>query len=329
MPAGDPERCASAPLRRQPQRRPARHADSRPGVCDPQRRPAPRPAWPPWRAGAAAATGRGDRDAQLPHRGRAQRREPAGSPAVGGHHRPPARTGPAPGRGAGRRADCHQLHGGTRTDRADATQGEGDDRPMADRPTCPSRTATRARLCPALTWSSTWTACWPPRRAGRGVAVAPVQVLHDQQQRRGHGQPLDHPQQPLDSHPCPAPATAAPAVAWPLQARSGSSRSSSSRAGPATHPTPPRPAGRPGRAVLGDRYERQAVLVERHVAAAQHPHALPAGDGGQPLGQPGRADSRLPPITATSGVPSAAWARSWLSRASSWLRPTKRPVETW
>jgi hypothetical protein len=38
---------------------------------------------------------------------------------------------------------------------------------------------------------------------------------------------------------------------------------------------------------------------------AQHPHALPAGDGGPPLGQPGLADSRLPPITATSGVPSA------------------------
>jgi hypothetical protein len=81
--------------------------------------------------------------------------------------------------------------------------------------------------------------------------------------------------------------------------------------------------------VLGDRYERQAVFVERHVAAAQHPHALPVGDGGQLLGQPGLADSRLPSDHRYSGVPSAAWARSWLSRASSWVRPTKRPVETW
>jgi hypothetical protein len=200
---------------------------------------------------------------------------------------------------------------------------------MADRPTCSSRTATRARLCPALTWSSTWTACWQPRRAGRGVAVAPVQVLHDQQQRRAQASRWTTPS---------SRSTATPARHPPPQhpRPPGRSRPDRAAAGPAPpgpdprpHPTPPRPAGRPGRAALGDRYERQAVLVERHVAAAPHPHALPAGDGGQPLGQPGLADSRLPPITATSGVPSAACARSWLSRASSWLRPTKRPVETW
>ena len=68
-----------------------------------------------------------------------------------------------------------------------------------------------------------------------GGAVGPVQVLHDPQQRRGGGQPLDHPQQQLEQPPLArlAPATTA-AAASPPQARSGSSRPSSARAGPAT-----------------------------------------------------------------------------------------------
>jgi hypothetical protein len=201
---------------------------------------------------------------------------------------------------------------------------------MADRPTCPSRTATRARLCPALTWSSTCTACWPPRRAGRGGAVGPAQVLHHQQQRRGGGQLLDHPEQPLEQPPLPGTrhrSTPRP----PGRSRPGRAAAGSAPPGPdpRPHPAPPRPAGRPGRAVLGDRYERQTVLVERHVAAAQHPHALPAGDGGQPLDQPGLADSRLPAghryqRRAVGGMgQELAQPRQLLGAAD------ERPVETW
>jgi|SRR5215211_639208 hypothetical protein len=166
---------------------------------------------------------------------------------------------------------------------------------MADRPTCSSRTATRAEVMsrPDLVvyldslvaaevsrsrWSgrpsagpphSTAAARWrpaagPPRAAARTATPA-------------RHPPPQHPRPPGRSRPDRA--AAGPAPPGP---------------DPRPHPTPPRPAGRPGSAVLGDRYERQAVLVERHVAAAQHPHALPAGDGGQPLGQPALADSRLP-----------------------------------
>jgi hypothetical protein len=45
---------------------------------------------------------------------------------------------------------------------------------------------------------------------------------------------------------------------------------------------------------VGDRRERQALLAEGHAAAAQHPHPLLAGGGGQLVGQPGLADPRLP-----------------------------------
>jgi hypothetical protein len=199
---------------------------------------------------------------------------------------------------------------------------------MADRPTCSSRTATRARLCPALTWSSTWTACWQPRRAGRGVAVAPVQVLHDQQQRRAQASRWTTPSSRSTATPARHPRPQHPRPP-------GRSRPDRAAAGPAPpgpdprpHPTPPRPAGRPGRAALGDRYERQAVLVERHVAAAHSTRTLcrlamaASRSASQVLPTPAS-----PPITATSGVPSAAWARSWRSRASSWVRPTRRPVE--
>jgi hypothetical protein len=143
----------------------------------------------------------------------------------------------------------------------------------------------------------------PPRPQGGGqerqqVAggpVGPVQVLHHPQQRRARGQPPDHPQQQLEQPPLAGAGhrgrrgrLAGPAQVGqqPAQVRAG-------RPGDHLQPGRVQAAGQATQR-LGDRRERHALLAQRHAATPQHPHTLPAGGGGQLLGQPGLARPRLP-----------------------------------
>ena len=162
-----------------------------------------------------------------------------------------------------------------------------------------------------------------------GGAVGPAQALHDQQ-RPSRGQPLDHAQQELEEPPL----TGAPnRGAHGLPVAPGKVGNQAGQLG--TGGTGNRfqlvrveGAGQPTQR-LGDRRERHALLTERHAAAAQHQHALLGGGDGHLVGQPGLADLRLPLTSATSGSPPAVCVRRPRSRASSSVRPTKRPVMTW
>jgi hypothetical protein len=127
-----------------------------------------------------------------------------------------------------------------------------------------------------------------------GGAVGPVKVLHDPQQRRARGQPLDHAEQQLEQPPL-------------TRARDGGTRGR--LAAPAEVGQQPGQLGArrtgdrlelgrvqlAGQAVqrLHHRRERQALPTQRHAAATQHPHPLLAGGGGQLLDQAGLADPRL------------------------------------
>ncbi len=163
-----------------------------------------------------------------------------------------------------------------------------------------------------------------------GGAVRPVQVLDDQQQRRAYRQPLDHAEQQLEQPPLAGihGSGACGRLATPGKVGNQAGQVGAGRAGDRLQ------LGRievPGEAAqrLGDRRERQALLTERHAAAAQHPDALLAGGDSQLVGQPGLANPASPPIAVTSGSPLAARASNSRSSASSSLRPTKRPVMTW
>jgi hypothetical protein len=105
---------------------------------------------------------------QLPHRGRTQQREPARTPAAGGHHRPPPRTRPPPGQ----RPDRPRPAPPCRPRAARRPPPRRPYRPHQPTPPTP-RERDRCR-CPmtkpgpisvtvsgrsAPTWSPTWTAC--------------------------------------------------------------------------------------------------------------------------------------------------------------------------
>jgi hypothetical protein len=122
-----------------------------------------------------------------------------------------------------------------------------------------------------------------------------VQVLHDQQQRRGGGQLLDHPEQPLEQPPLPGTRhrSTRGRLAAPGQVGQQPAQLGTGRAGDRLQlgwvPLVGQAAQR-----VGDRRERQALLAEGHAPAAQHQGALLVGDVGQLLGQAGLADPRLP-----------------------------------
>jgi hypothetical protein len=143
-----------------------------------------------------------------------------------------------------------------------------------------------------------------PQRGGEegeqvaGGAVGPVQILYDPQQRRGGGQPLDHPQQQRKQPPLAGLASARGTgvggrLATPGQVGQQPSQLLAGGAGDR------RQLGRvqvADEAVqrLDDRRERQPLLAQRHTTATQHPHPLLGGGGGQLLDQPGLADPGLP-----------------------------------
>jgi hypothetical protein len=125
-----------------------------------------------------------------------------------------------------------------------------------------------------------------------------VQVLHDPQQRRGGGQPLDQPQQQLEQPPLRGLAGDRGTAA---SGRLGTPGKVGQQAGQLV------PGGPGDRCQLGrvqlagqapqrldHRHERQAFLTQRHATTVQHPHALLVGGGGQLLNQLGLADPRLP-----------------------------------
>jgi len=126
-------------------------------------------------------------------------------------------------------------------------------------------------------------------------AIRPVKILHDQQQRRLGRQPLDHAEQQIEQ------------ATW-TGTRSAVGRTSPAAPGgivkQAAHFLLSRADDRrqldraefAGKATkrLDDRRERQALLAERHAAAAQHAHALPPRGASQLAGQPGLASPRLP-----------------------------------
>ncbi len=130
-----------------------------------------------------------------------------------------------------------------------------------------------------------------------GGAVRPVQVLHDQQQRRGRGQPLDHAQQQLKQPPLAGTSATSThgrgRLGAPGEVGEQAAQVGTGRAGDRLQLRRVQLAGQAAQR-RGDRRERQALLAERHAAAAQHPHVLPVGGGGELVGQPGLADPRLP-----------------------------------
>jgi hypothetical protein len=128
-----------------------------------------------------------------------------------------------------------------------------------------------------------------------GGAVGPVQVLHDQQQRRAGGQPLDQPQQQLEQAPLAglAGTSVGGRLVAPGQVGQQAGQLLAGGAGDRLKLGRVELAGQaPQR--LGDRRERHAFLAQRHAAAIQHPHTLLAGGYRQLLGQPGLADPGLP-----------------------------------
>jgi hypothetical protein len=128
-----------------------------------------------------------------------------------------------------------------------------------------------------------------------GGTVRPVQVLHDPQQRRLRGQPLDHAEQQREQPPLAGVRGTGirGRVGAPGEAGDQPRQVGAGRTGDRRQLGRVEVAGQAAQRV-GDRRERQALLAERHAAAAQHPHPLLAGGGGQPLDQPGLPDPRLP-----------------------------------
>jgi hypothetical protein len=128
-----------------------------------------------------------------------------------------------------------------------------------------------------------------------GGAVGPVQVLQHPQQRRGGGQPLDHPHQQLEQPPLTGAhnGRARGRLAGPGQVGQEAGQLGAGGAGDRRQLGWVQLAGQAAQR-LDHRRERQALLAQGHTAAAQHPHALVAGDGGQLLDQPSLADPRLP-----------------------------------
>jgi hypothetical protein len=128
-----------------------------------------------------------------------------------------------------------------------------------------------------------------------GGTVGPVQVLHDPQQRRPRGQPPDQPQQQLEQPPLTG--TRDPGTGGRLAAGDEvghqAGQLGAGRASDRLQLGRVEVAGQAAQR-LDQRGERQALLAQRHAAAAQHPHTLPAGGGGQLLGQPGLAHPGLP-----------------------------------
>jgi hypothetical protein len=130
-----------------------------------------------------------------------------------------------------------------------------------------------------------------------GGAVGPVQVLQHPQHGRLRRQALHHPKQQREQPPLTG-------------ARDGGA--DGGLAGPGEvgqQPAQLMAGGTGDRLQLGrvqvvseaaqrldDRRERQPLLAQRRTAAAQHPHALPVGGGGELLGQPGLAHPGLPAV---------------------------------
>jgi hypothetical protein len=133
-------------------------------------------------------------------------------------------------------------------------------------------------------------------KRGGSHAVGPVQVLQQPQQRHGGGQPLDHPQQPLEQPP--------------LTGSAGDRGPRGRLAAPGKvgqQPGQLLPGGAGDRLKLvgvqvvseaaqrlDDRRERQALLAQWHTTATQHPHAPLMRGGGELLDQPGLAHPGLP-----------------------------------
>jgi hypothetical protein len=122
-----------------------------------------------------------------------------------------------------------------------------------------------------------------------------VQVLHDQQQRRAGGQPLDQPQQQLEQPPLTG------------ARRHGANGRLATPGEIGQQPAQLRPGGAGDRLQLGrvqlvgqatqrlgDRRERQALLAQRHTPTNQHAGALLLRCRGELFDQAGLADPGLP-----------------------------------
>jgi hypothetical protein len=121
-----------------------------------------------------------------------------------------------------------------------------------------------------------------------------VQVLHDHQQGSARGQPFDHAQHQREQPPL-AGAVAGDGGRLAVQGQVGdqAAQLAAGWAGDRLQLGRFQVAGQAAQRLDQGR-EGQALLAQRHAAAAQHPHAPLGGGGGQPPGQPGLADPSLP-----------------------------------
>jgi hypothetical protein len=121
-----------------------------------------------------------------------------------------------------------------------------------------------------------------------------VQVLHDQQQWRAGGQPLDQPEQQLEQLPLTGDRHrgAYGRLAAPGQVGQQPAQLGAGGAGDRLQLGRVQLVGEAAQR-LDDRRERQALLAQRHAAAAQHAGALLLRCRGELLGESGLADPGL------------------------------------